>query len=309
MLKPRALKRGDRIAIVAPASPFNRDEFDDGIAEVRRLGFEPVYDQSVFARHTTGYVAGSPELRASAIDKAWKDDSIAGIIGVRGGYGSAQLLPLLDAGTARRTKKAFVGYSDLTSILNYLTLNVGLVAFHGPMLAGKLGRGEEGYDRASFERSLCRAEPVGELAPEALETLRAGEARGMLLGGTLTQLLASLGTEYAFAPPNGYVLFIEDVGERPYKLDRMATQLRQAGILGRAKAVVIGEMKGCDEPAGEPTARAVMADVLSDFPGPVLFGFSSGHTTRPAFTLPLGVECRVVGSADPRVIIEEAAVE
>ncbi|HMB80127.1 MAG TPA: LD-carboxypeptidase [Vicinamibacterales bacterium] len=306
MRKPRALRPGDRLAIVAPASPFTREEFDAGVAEIRRLGFEPVYDESVFARQR--YVAGPPALRAAAIHAAWRDPSIAGLIGVRGGYGSAQLLPLLDREEARRAGKPFIGYSDVTSILTFLTIGCDLVAFHGPMLARRLGRGVDGYDKDSFVRVLCRREPVGELTAPGLESMRAGEASGPLFGGTLTQLLASLGTPFAFAPPQGYVLFIEDVGERPYRLDRMVTQLVQTGLLARASGVVIGELPMCDEPSGDPTARAVMADLFAGFPGPVLIGFPSGHTTGPAMTLPLGVTARVVATAQPRLVIEEAAV-
>jgi muramoyltetrapeptide carboxypeptidase len=131
----------------------------------------------------------------------------------------------------------------------------------------------------------------------------------MLLGGTLTQLLASLATPFAFDPPAGYVLFLDEVGERPYRLDRMVTQLAQAGLLARAAAVVIGELPKCDEPAGDPTARAVMADLFADFPGPVLIGFPSGHTVGPAMTLPFGVAARVLGGAQPRLVIEESAVQ
>jgi muramoyltetrapeptide carboxypeptidase len=306
MLKPRALAPGVRLAVVAPASPFTREEFDQGLVEIRRLGFVPVYEDSVFARER--YVAGSPEVRAAAIHDAWRDPSIAGVIGVRGGYGSAQVLPLLDREQARRAAKPFVGYSDLTSILTFLTLGCEVAAFHGPMLAGRLGRGADGYDADSFLKALCRREPMGELAPAGLESIRPGEAAGPLFGGTLTQLLASLGTPFAFAPPAGYVLFLDEVGERPYRLDRMITQLRQAGLLTHASAVVIGELPRCDEPSGEPTARAVMAELFADFPGPVLIGFPSGHTIGPAMTLPLGVKARVVGGPRPRLVIEEAAV-
>ena len=307
MRKPRALAPGDRLAIVAPASPFTREEFDSGLQEIRRLGFVPVYDDSVFARQ--GYVAGSAAVRAAAIDAAWRDSSIAGLIGVRGGYGSAQVLPLLDREQARRAAKPFVGYSDLTAVLTYLTLGCDTVAFHGPMLAGRLGRGAAGYDEDSFVRMLCRREPPGELTPPGLESIRAGEAAGILLGGTLTQLLASLGTPYAFDPPAGHVLFLDEVGERPYRLERMVTQLTQTGILARASAVVIGELPRCDEPSGDPTARAVMADLFAGFPGPVLIGFPSGHTSGPAMTLPFGVTARVVAGPSPRLVIEEAAVE
>jgi len=307
MLKPRALRPGDRLAVVSPASPFNRDEFDLGIEEIRRLGFEPVFDDTVFARQR--YVSGPPELRAAAIRAAWRDPSIAGLIGVRGGYGSAQVLPLLDRDEARRACKPFIGYSDLTAVLTFLTLGCDLVAFHGPMLDRRLSRGADGYDVDTFTRALCRREPMGELIPPALESIRGGESAGILLGGTLTQLLASFGTPFAFAPPQGYVLFLDEVGERPYRLDRMVTQLRQSGLLARASAVVIGELPNCDEPGGEPTARAVVADLFADFPGPVVIGFPSGHTVGPAMTLPFGVTCRVVADRHPRVIVEESAVQ
>ena len=177
------------------------------------------------------------------------------------------------------------------------------------MLAGRLSRGADGYDRGSFMNALCRREPLGELAPASLESIRDGDASGTLLGGTLTQLAASLGTPFAFAPPPGFVLFLEDVGERPFRLDRMVTQLRHAGVLARASAVVIGELPRCNEPSGRVTARGVMADLFQDFPGPVLMGFPSGHTTGPALTLPFGVQARVVGGTKPRLVIEESAVD
>jgi len=307
MLKARALQPGDRIAVVSTASPFNRDEFDAGIAELRQLGLEPVFDESVFARRS--YVSGPPALRGDAIRRALADDSIGGLIGVRGGYGSAQILPLLDRDEIRRARKPLVGYSDLTALLTFFSVSCGLVSFHGPMLEGRLSRGADGYDRASFLAAVRGSAAPRELSPAGLEALRPGDASGPLFGGTVTQLLASLGTPFAFDPPPGYVLLFEEVGERPYRLDRQLLQLGQAGLLARASAVVIGELPRCDEPAGQPTGRSVMADVLADFPGPVLFGFPTGHTTGPALTLPIGVRCRVVGDGRPRLIIEESAVE
>jgi muramoyltetrapeptide carboxypeptidase len=307
MLKAHALEPGARLAVIAPASPFDRDEFDLGIEELRRLGFEPVFDESVFDRRR--YVAGSPEVRAAALRGAWVDPSIAGVIGVRGGYGSAQILPLLDADEARAARKPFIGYSDLTSLLSFLAMRAGLVAFHGPTLADRLARGGEGYDRRSFLAAVSSRAPMGELAPPALQTIRRGEAAGLLLGGTVTQLLASLCTPFAFAPPAGYVLFFDEVGERPYRLDRMVLQLKQTGLLSRAAAIVIGELPNCDEPTGDPTAAAVLTELLEDFPGPVVIGFPSGHTAGPAMTLPFGVACRVIADGRPRLVIEEAAVE
>lgn len=307
MLKPRALAPGDRIALVAPASPFSRLEFDAGVAELRRLGYEPVYDETVFAR--TRYTAGEPFVRATAFRQAWTDPSIRALVAVRGGYGSVQILPRLDRDEIRRTPKAFIGYSDNTSLLAWLTGQCGVVSFHGPMIEGRFAKGPAGYDPETFARALTRADAAGRISHPQLETLRAGDASGMLTGGTLTQLAASLGTPYAFDPPAGHILFIDEVAERPYRIDRLLTQLRLAGVLSRAAAVVFGEMPGCDEPAeGGPAIRDVLRDLLADFPGPVLFGLPSGHTNGACLTLPFGVAARVVAGPDPALIIEEAAV-
>lgn len=307
--KPRALAKGDRLAVVAPASCFNRDGFDAGIREIEHLGLVPDYDDTVFARSAHGYVAGPAELRAAAIHSAWSDPAIAGIVAVRGGYGSAQVLPLLNPDLARRAAKPFIGYSDITAILTYLTLNCGLVTFHGPMLDRRLGHGADGYDRDSFERVLFHAKPAGELTTAGVETVVRGEASGPLVGGTVTQILASLGTPFAFDPPQGYVLLFDEVGERPYRLDRMITQLRQTGLLARASAIVVGELPGCDEANGTVLGRSVVCDLLADFSGPVIIGFPTGHTTGPAMTVPFGVRCRVVANEAPRLVVEEAAVQ
>ncbi len=307
MLKPKRLRPGDKVAIVAPASSFTQQEFDDGVAELRRIGLEPVWEESVFAK-LGGYLSGDGRMRARAFVDAWRNPEVGAIVAARGGYGSVHMLPYLDRQMLREAPKPFIGYSDVTSLLTYLTVGCEIVSFHGPMLAGKIGKGTAAYDADSMLRALTRPEPLGELAPAGLETFRPGEATGPLLGGTLAQLVATLGTPFAFAPPPGYVLFLEDVAERPYRLDRMLTQLRLAGLLESASAVVLGEFVGCDEPSGEPAARAVLADLLKDFNGPVVFGFPSGHTTGPSLTLPFGVRARLVANGAPRLIIEEAGV-
>ena len=305
--RPVALKPGDRIAVVSPASPSSRQEFDAGCEEVRRLGYVPVYDDSVFAR-AAGYLSGSPELRASAFTRYWSDPDVAALIAVRGGYGSVHLLPLLVRERVEQTPKLFIAYSDNTTLLSWLTCQCSIAALHGPMLEGRLARGPDGYDERSFVALLAGGEGI-HLAPDGMLALNDGEARGPLYGGTLTQLVASLGTPYAFDPPPGCVLFIEDVNERPYRLDRMLTQLRLSGVLARARALVFGEMRGCDEPGEQVTARGVIEAITRDFPGPVVLGFPSGHTSGPCWTLPLGVQVRVITRPRPAVIVEEAPVE
>jgi muramoyltetrapeptide carboxypeptidase len=304
-VKPRALLAGDRVAVVSPASPFSRDEFDLGLGEIRRLGFEPVYDEDVFAR--TAYTSGSAEARAAAFLRHWNDETVSALIAVRGGYGSVHLLPLLGAIDTTRPK-LFIGYSDNTSILSWLTCQQHIPALHGPMLDRRLSRGAHGYDESSFLALLQGGEGLV-LAPDGVIALSPGDVQGPLFGGTLTQLTASLGTPFAFAPPRDSILFIEDVNERPYRLDRMLTQLRLAGLLSRARGLVFGEMRGCDEPDGGITARDTIRELVKDFDGPVIYGFPSGHTAGPCWTVPFGVRVRLVTAPRPRLIVEESPVE
>jgi muramoyltetrapeptide carboxypeptidase len=304
LVKCRPLRRGSRIALVAPASPFSREEFFAGLDELRRLELEPVFDESVFERQ--GFVAGPASVRAAALRAAMTDQAIDAVMAVRGGYGSVELLPLLDPGTLLSVcRTAFVGYSDVTAVHTFLNQRAGLVTIHGPMIDRRIAAGPAAYDPASLFACLSE-HAVGELSPEGLEAINGGEAAGPLFGGTITQLAASLGTPYAFDPPPGSILLLEDVGERPYRIHRLLTQLRLSGRLERAAAVIVGQLPQCED-EGAVTAGAVVADVLSGFRGPVLTGFPSGHTVTPLVSVPFGVATRVVATGRPRVVIEEAA--
>ena len=308
MRKPRALRPGDRIAVVAPASAFARHEFEAGIAELRALGFEPTYEESVFERRA--YLAGPADVRASAWLRAWTDPSIAALIAVRGGFGSVQLLPALsELDFDSLEPKAFIGYSDNTSILSWLTTHKGIVTIHGPMLEGRLAHGDAGYDRDTFLRCVCRPEPIGEISHPQTETLRPGECAGMLVGGTLTQLVGSLGTPYAFDPPAGCVLFLDEVAERPYRLDRLLMQLKLSGLLRGRPESFSASFRAATSLTAASTRATVVRESLAEFPGPVLFGLPSGHTAGATITLPLGVRARVVANDRPLLVIEESAVE
>jgi muramoyltetrapeptide carboxypeptidase len=306
MRKPRALTAGDRVAVVAPASGCPAEELQDGIAELRRLGFDAVHSPAVEARGL--FSAGSAATRARDFTDAWTDSSVSALIALRGGYGSAQILPLLDATVIGASPKMFVGYSDTTAILTWLTCHAKMTALHGPMLDRRLSRGPAGYDERSFV-SLLRGDVPLALPCPGGTVLRPGEASGRLFGGTLTQLTSSLGTPCAFSPPDDCVLFLEDVNERPYRIHRMLVQLAQAGIVARARAIVLGEMPGCDEPGhGAPTAFDAARDALSGFSGPILAGFPSGHTAGPCVTLPLGTIVRVQAGGEPALHVEESPV-
>jgi muramoyltetrapeptide carboxypeptidase len=236
------------------------------------------------------------------------DPRVAALMAVRGGYGSVQLLPALDASRMREAPKLFVGSSDNTSLLSWLTCQCGVTALHGPMIEGGLARGAEGYDERSLVQLIGGDSSGLKLRPDSLTVVKAGTAEGRLFGGTLSLLAASLGTPFAFDPPHGSILFLEDVDERPYRIDRLMTQLRLSGVLARASGLLFGEMCGCDEPSGTPTARDVIEAFTADFEGPVLIGFPSGHTHGPAWTLPLGVRVRMETRPCPCLVVEESPV-
>jgi muramoyltetrapeptide carboxypeptidase len=304
-VKPlRRLQPGDRVALVAPASSFPREELIAGVAELQRLGFEPVYDESIFDKDR--FVAGSVETRVNAIVRAWQDDSIAALIAMRGGYGSAQLLPFLDPDILVDGRKALIGYSDITALLD-LYVRHGLAAIHGPMIDRRFSKGPSAYDEQSFRRVMMQSEPAGTFAPDQLVALHPGTKRGTLVGGTLTQLMASMGTAFEFDPPAGSVLFLEDISERPYRIHRLLTQAAQAGLFVNASAIVFGEFPGCDEPGGDPMVKDVLRDFTAEFRGPVLFNFPSGHTSGATWTLPFGVQAEVT-TDPPALRILEAAV-
>jgi muramoyltetrapeptide carboxypeptidase len=159
---------------------------------------------------------------------------------------------------------------------------------------------------------LTRVEPAGTITHPQVVALRDGDSAGVLLGGTLTQLTASLGTPYAFDPPRGHILFVDEVAERPYRIDRMMTQLALSGLLAKASGIVFGELPRCDEPRDNgqtgPLIKEVLVDLLAGFRGPVLFGLPSGHTNGPTLTIPFGVRVRVVTRPQPALVIEESAV-
>lgn len=300
------LKVGDGVAFVAPASGVSREEVEKAAAGLMPLGLRASYDDSIFLKDR--FTAGSAAARADAIHRALLDPGVAALIAVRGGYGSAQLLPLLDAKLLQSARKPLIGYSDITTLL-CLYLQNGLTAIHGPMADRRLSRGPHGFDVDSFRRVVMSDAAAGDLCPPQLEPMHAGSATGVLLGGTLTQLMSLMGTPWAFQPPVGAILFIEDIGERPYRIHRLLTQAAQAGVFKHARAIVFGEFPGCNEPGGEPAIKDVLRDFTAELKVPVLFNFPSGHTGGPTWTLPFGVRAEVVSGPSPVVRILEAAVE
>jgi len=307
--KPRALRPGDKVGIVAPASNVNREMLEAGCDGLRRAGYEPFYLESILERDL--YFAGSAERRARELEEMFTRDDLRAIVCARGGYGSNYLLPALDSKTIDLAKiakhpKIFVGYSDLTTLLTWFSDAAGLVTFHGPMVAKDFGVAD-GVDLASWQNAVSGAAEweIGE--GSGAKPLVAEEAEGILYGGCLSILVAALGTPYDIQTA-GTILFLEDLAAKPYQIDRMLMQLKLAGKLQGVRGIVFGEMLDCRQgPTQDYTLEEVVLRIVGDLGIPVAFGLRSGHVSRANTTLPIGVKARLEVGGEVRLKILESA--
>ena len=305
IIRPAALRRGDKIGLIAPASSFNHERFLAGCDRLRQMGYEPVYSQDIFDRDL--YFAGSVERRTHAFQEFWRREDIAALICVRGGYGSNYLLEKLDYGMFAARPKILLGCSDITSLLTAIHDRTGLIGFHGPMVAKDIADGT--FDEASWKNALEGA-TNWQIQTAGVEVLRTGKAVGRLYGGCLSMMVASLGTPFEIQTDDA-ILFIEDIGEKPFRIDRMLTQLRLAGKLEKVRGFVFGEMLDCAPPKGETyTLQQVIMRVLEPYNVPIVCGLKSGHVTSGNITLPIGAQAELVAEgADVSLRILEAATE
>ncbi len=294
-LKPLALPQRPTAAILAPASSAQQARLDAGAADLARRGWQMRWMPHAQNR-SAPYFSGTAAERLADLHAALADPSVDAIVCTRGGYGSNYLLPELDLDLIRNHPKPLLGYSDLTAVQSRLLDQTGLVAFHGPMLAADFCRAG-GVDEESL-RAVLGGQMHRYAAAEGLRPLRGGAARGRLHGGCLTLLAASLGTPYAPAL-EGKLLFLEDVGIKPYQLDRMLRQLLLAGKLDGVPGIIFGEMQDCGSPGAPPgLLEQAILHALEDFRGPLAIGLRSGHVTGACVTLPLGVEAGLLVSEE-----------
>jgi muramoyltetrapeptide carboxypeptidase len=299
LLKPPRLVPGDTVGLIDPASAtFLRQDVEIVTETLAAMGFGVKRGAHLMDRY--GYLAGRDADRASDVNALFADRAVKAVLAVRGGWGSARLLPHLDFETIRRNPKVLLGYSDLTALLNAVHARTGLVTFHGPV-------GVSTWTAFSVEHArrvlvdgeaLAMANPVevkDTLVPveDRVQTITPGVARGRLLGGNLTVLSALVGTPY-LPDFQGAILFLEDVREQIYRIDRMLTQLALSGILARVRGVVIGKCTRCDpgEGYGSLTLEEVFDDHIKPLGVPAWHGAMIGHIDRQ-FTLPLGVEAEI----------------
>jgi muramoyltetrapeptide carboxypeptidase len=287
LVKPPALRPGDTVGVIAPASNIKQADLEAGCEALRCAGYRPFYLDSILERDV--YFAGSVERRVRELEAMFERDDVRAIVCARGGYGANYLLNQLDLEQIEAHPKIFLGYSDITSLLTHFTDVAGLVTFHGPM-AAKDWAHEGGVDLPSWQSALSQSSPWDvSLNPEAAGLID-GKAQGILYGGCLSILVASLGTPYEIETA-GTILFLEDVAAKPYQIDRMLMQLKLAGHLETVQGIVFGEMLDCiQSPQQDYTLQEVILRIVGDLGIPVAFGVKSGHVTSGNITLPFGVQ-------------------
>ena len=306
ILRPPAPGKRPVVGIVAPASSAQQDRLDAGAANLAVRGWELRWMPHARGKATPYFSAGVQD-RLEDLHAAFADPEIDLIVCTRGGYGSNYLLPGLDFERIARHPKPFFGYSDVTALQTAILDRTGLVSFHAPLLAGDFCR-DDGVDEGSL-RAILAGETYAYGANDGLRVLHPGVAEATLYGGCLSLLTASLGTPWA-PETEGTLLFVEDVGARPYQVDRMLRQLLLAGKLEGVVGIVFGEMLDCVSPgAPHGLLEQAILHVLRDFAGPIVTGLRSGHVSRANLTLPLGLPARLVADADaPTLTLLEPAV-
>ena len=296
LLKPPSLQKGDTVGIIAPASDIKPELLRRGCEALERLGYKPFYFESILQRDL--YFAGSRERRQRELHDMLERDEVRAIICARGGYGCNYLLEGVDLNVVARHPKIFMGYSDITTLLTYFNDAVGLVTFHGPMVTKDFAEGR--VQEKAFADAVQGSETwaLDFEAPSGVTALVEGEAEGKLYGGCLSMLAASLGTPYE-VQTSGTILFIEDVGAKPYQIDRMLMQLKLAGKFEGVRGMVFGEMMDCVQSKDQDyTLREVVQRTVGNLGIPVAYGLSSGHVSGKNITLPLGVRGRLVSGRD-----------
>ncbi|MCI0661986.1 MAG: LD-carboxypeptidase [Acidobacteria bacterium] len=308
IIKPRALHRGDTVAIIAPSSNLKADYLAKGVSELERIGFRVKYDPGILSRGR--YTAGSDERRADELMRSFTDNEIKAVWTARGGYGSMRLLKLLNEKVLRQNPKIFIGYSDLTALHLYFYRRFGWVTFHGPMAAKDLAGDKEQYDSAMLIKTLMQTTPIGRIDSRSTEMLHRGPGRpahGRLLGGCLSLISSMMGTPDELNT-KGSILFLEDTLTKPFAIDRMLQQLKLAGKFDEVEGIVFGEMTDCMQHADQGyRIQDVLTECTADLGVPVMFGLPSGHSNKGNLTLPLGVMATL--DPDQNVLsIDEAAV-
>jgi muramoyltetrapeptide carboxypeptidase len=290
---PPPIKKGETIGLVSPASPLiNKDNFSSGIQILEKKGFEVKFNRKLL--NSKGYLAGSDQERADEFNKLWADPEVKALIAARGGYGCLRMIDLIDMKQIRKNPKILIGFSDLTVLLNAIHKKTSLVTFHGPVVTTLADIDKQ--SQISFFNVLT-GKTQNLIKPSKVKILKKGKAKGILLGGNLTTLVHMIGTPYEI-PWNNTILFIEDTGESPYRLDRLLTHLSKAKSLQKLKGLILGTFTDEERKENGAMQKAVRKRIVELFEGldiPVWENFPVGHSRRN-LTLPIGVEVKMNSS-------------
>lgn len=314
-IKPPRLKPGDTLGLIAPGSYISVDELKESKENLEKLGFKVFYDIRILSRN--GYLAGADKSRAEELNLMFANKNVNGIVCARGGYGCVRILPMLDYELIRKNPKILVGYSDVTALLNGIYTETGLVTFHGPVGISTFNE----YSVDCFNEVLVNAfdnlilynpKIEDEKDKHEIQTIVSGKAAGELIGGNLSVLNSLIGTKFDFNG-DGKIIFLEEIGEEPYRIDRMLTQLIQAGKFDKAAGIALGVFKDCEPKENEPSFSSsfslmeVLFDRLSNLKIPVIYGMSFGHI-KNKFTLPVGIKAELDTINQTITLLEKAVI-
>ncbi|MBQ5695031.1 MAG: LD-carboxypeptidase [Clostridium sp.] len=294
MIRPKPLKKGDTVAIIAPASPADKNLIDSCINSLENLGLNVVVGKSCTSEY--GFLSGTDDIRANDINSMFANKSINGIFAIRGGYGCARLLNLIDFNLIKKNPKVFIGYSDITALHIAINQKSKLITYHGPMVSTELIKGLDEYSFNYYNKFLFCNDNMIELCnpiENPIKTINPGVAEGKLIGGNLSLICSSLGTKYEINTKNK-ILFLEEVGEVPYKVDRMLTHLKQSGKLKDANGIILGAFTDCVAPKDKKSLSLddIFNEIILPLKKPTIYNLACGHCL-PTLTLPLGAKIRL----------------
>lgn len=304
MIRPKPLIKGDKIGLIAASGPTKQERIEPSIKAMEDLGLEVVLGKSCRCCH--GFLAGSDELRANDINSMFKDKGIKGIFAIRGGYGASRILDMLDYNMIKKNPKVFAGYSDVTALHNVFNEKCKFITFHTPMPSTELYKGVDEYTMDYLKKNIFSNEPLGILKnPEGQEikTLVSGKAIGKLVGGNLSLVVSSMGTPYEI-DTRGKILFLEDVDEYPYRIDKMLLQLKQCGKFKDAAGIILGAWTDCRAKEGENSLSLmeIFEELIKTENKPTIYNVACGHCI-PTMSIPLGSKVKINGDRSEIVVL------
>lgn len=310
-IKPEKLEIGDTIGLIAPGSYISQKQLDESIKNLEALGYKVKYNDAILDKY--GYLAGKDSVRVKEIHSMFLDKEIKAIMAVRGGYGCARFIPMLDYNLIRNNPKIIIGYSDITSLLYGIYEKTGLVCFHGPVGTSTFNEysinnmlSVIANDQNEFEMTNLNEDDA------QIKVINPGVAEGELVGGNLSIVVSMIGTEFDIDSKNK-IIFLEDIGEEPYRIDRMLTQMIQSGKFDECSGIALGVFRKCEIDENSPefenslTLQQVFSDRLGDLGIPVIYGLSFGHITNK-FTLPFGINTKL-DTYNRKLVLLENSVE